>query len=292
MKLRALFARKKSIRTFEELKKCGAKIIGYHEKPGHREGAGSLYQDILSAHMLCALTGKILACPPVQYLHHHKSAGDTLEAYIKKWADVFKHLNLHQHNGKYSKKLLFLENPKATLDSLPENIFRTAVANLRTSFQGALPRPSVKKGEIVVHLRNGNPEDELQGERAVDYALFSETFNSKLNPKANLKKLLRLQQYLLQEKKIFFGRTEALKMTIISQGKLPGIEALGKTMEVEYCLDKHPVDSFVRMLNSDLLVIGQSSFSYVASLLRQNLSISLRRFRHRLPENCLTAEIF
>ena len=77
MKLRNLFARPKLIRTFEELQNSKEPIIAYREKPGHREGAGSLFQDIISAQILCNLAGKFLACPRIRYLHHHKSAGDT-----------------------------------------------------------------------------------------------------------------------------------------------------------------------------------------------------------------------
>jgi hypothetical protein len=84
MKLRNLFARPKLIRTFEELQNSKEPIIAYREKPGHREGAGSLFQDIISAQILCNLAGKFLACPRIRYLHHHKSAGDTLEAYLQK----------------------------------------------------------------------------------------------------------------------------------------------------------------------------------------------------------------
>jgi hypothetical protein len=292
MKLRNLFARPKLIRTFEELQNSKEPIIAYREKPGHREGAGSLFQDIISAQILCNLAGKFLACPRIRYLHHHKSAGDTLEVYLQKWADVFAPLDLHQNQDKYSLDHPYMENPKATLDSLPESQFEEGIRNLRELFTNGVSMAPQRDIEIAVHLRNGNPEDEIRGAQAVDYALYNETFSSELNPKSNLDRLLRIQAYLLQDKNRFFGKSQKLKMTIISQGKLRGIEALEKEMAVEYLLDEHPVLSFNRMLKSDLLIIGQSSFSYLASLLRKKGSISMRRFRHRLPENCLIAEIF
>lgn len=292
MKLRNLFARSKPIRTFEELKKCDAKVIGYHEKTGHREGAGSLYQDIISAHILCSLTGKVLACPPVQYLHHHKSAGDSLEIYLKKWEEVFSPLDLHRHAGKYSGRLPFLENPKGILDSLNLELFEAGIKNLRSCFHRNSHDPQKSSSIIAIHLRNENSEDELRGAQAIEYALFNETFNEKLNPKSNLARLIRVQHYLQKEKDRLFKNAQTLEIAIISQGNLPGIGALEKLMPVNYYLDEHPVLSFKRMLQSELLIIGQSSFSYLASLMRKNLSLSLQRFRHRLPENCLIVEIF
>jgi hypothetical protein len=292
MKPKSFFPNGKAIWTFEELRDSKESVIAYREKLGHREGAGSLFQDIISAQILCNLAGKVLACPRIRYLHHHKSNGDTLEEYVNKWDRVFASLDLYHHRKEFSEELPFIENPKATLDSLGSELFEVGLKDLRSRFQTRnrnLPGSAV---EIAVHLRNGNSEDEIRGPQAVDYALFNETFNPQLNPKSNLSRLMRVQRFLIQEKDWLFENAQTLRMTIISQGVLPGIESLEKLMPIEYYLDEHPVLSFERMLKSDLLIIGQSSFSYLASLVRRKRSLTLHRFRHRLPANCLIAEIF
>lgn len=291
MKLRNLFARSKPIRTFEELKKCDAKVIGYHEKTGHREGAGSLYQEAISAQILCDLAGKILACPPFHYLHHHQSAGDTLETYLQKWSNLFSPLQLHHYQSLWCARASYLENPKAMLDGLSEKLFENGVARMRQKFHESTP--SLIGGPcatVAIHLRNMNQEDEERGEAGTDYGYFSHTFNAQLNPEKNLERLIRLQKTLLARKHDLFSGAETLKLIIISQGVLPGIQTLEKVTSVEYYLDEHPTRSFQRMLESNLLVMAQSSFSYLACLLRYQPNLCLRRFRHRLPHNCSIAE--
>jgi len=287
-----LFRRTQPFREFRELKTAREPVVGYFERPGHREGAGSLYQDVISALLLCELAGKTLACPPFQYLHHYKSSGGSLEDYLKIWAAMFSALNLHRRRDLFHRKLPFIENPKAMLDSLSKPVFNQAVEKLRKKFPQPKPSQARKRFTLAIHLRNLNSEDEVRDQGGEAYGYFCQNLGQRQNPRRNLERLLHLQNYILKEKARVVAPKKKVLFQIISQGVLPGIRALEKKTEVEYVLDEHPVLSFRRMLEADLLVMASSSFSYLACLLRVGPTWALKRFRHQLPENCQVCEIF
>jgi len=289
---KTLLNRKRALREFKDLQASREPVIGYFERTGHREGAGSLYQEAISARLLCDLSGKTLACPPIQYLHHYKSSGSSLRAYLKTWNNVFSPLGLHLQEKTFHQNLPFIENPKAMLDSLPESVFQEAVEKLRIKFPPRNPPQAHRKYTLAIHLRNLNPEDEVREQGGEAYGYYGQNLGQALNPRRNLDRLLNLQNYILREKKRYVPKGKKLLIQIISQGHLPGIQALEKKCDVEYALDEHPARSFRRMLEADLLVMASSSFSYLACLLRARPSWALKRFRHQLPANCQICEIF
>jgi len=293
MKLRNLFARPKLIRTFEELQNSKEPIIAYREKPGHREGAGSLYQEALSAWVLCKLAGKSLACRPFQYLHHFQSSGGSLKEYLASWNSLLSPIGLHQNQDRFTEAVLEIENPKSMLDGLPEQHFNKAVNLLRASIWKSKNQNNKNSDCVVaIHIRNLNPYDEVRDQSGEAYGYFTENYGSSLNPDKNLQTLLRVQEFLLKEKNGLVEDNQKLVMQILSQGTLPGISVLEKRCLTKYFIDEHPADSFEKMLRADLLVMASSSFSYLASLLRNGPTLALRRFRHQLPLNCKICELF
>jgi hypothetical protein len=145
---------------------------------------------------------------------------------------------------------------------------------------------------VAIHIRNLNPYDEVRDQSGEAYGYFTQNYGSSLNPDKNLQTLLRVQEFLLKEKNGLVEDNQKLVMQILSQGTLPGISVLEKRCLTKYFIDEHPADSFEKMLRADLLVMASSSFSYLASLLRNGPTLALRRFRHQLPLNCKICELF
>lgn len=130
------------------------------------------------------------------------------------------------------------------------------------------------KTNIAVHLRRG---DIVKGQSTGEVGLTKRWLSTEyfLNAtKSSIK--------LLCEKGV---KKEDIVIHIFSQGKDSDYQAFEKLGVVEYHLDENPIDSFLKMVRSDLLIISKSSFSYKPALLADGIRVCPREFWHGYPED-------
>lgn len=72
---------------------------------------------------------------------------------------------------------------------------------------------------------------------------------------------------------------------LFSQGNEEDYRTFEKYGNVHYCLDMSPMDSFLHMVRSDILVISKSSFSYKPALLADGIRICPEHFWHGYPKD-------
>ena len=72
---------------------------------------------------------------------------------------------------------------------------------------------------------------------------------------------------------------------LFSQGKKQDFPEFADFLNLHYCLDMGPIDSFLHMVNADLLITSKSSFSYKPALLNRGLKICPQNFWHGYPED-------
>lgn len=72
---------------------------------------------------------------------------------------------------------------------------------------------------------------------------------------------------------------------LFSQGEEKDFPEFSAIPNLHYCLDMGPVDSFLHMVNADLLITSKSSFSYKPALLNKGLKICPQNFWHGYPED-------
>lgn len=78
---------------------------------------------------------------------------------------------------------------------------------------------------------------------------------------------------------------EDLRIYIFSQGNKEDFKEFDKYQNVSYCLDESEQETFGNLVNSDLLVMGKSSFSYDAALIQRGIRIYPNSFWGTCPES-------
>jgi hypothetical protein len=88
---------------------------------------------------------------------------------------------------------------------------------------------------------------------------------------------------ILQQSINKFANNEQYKIHIYSQGKIDDFDFILKNFKnnVIFHIDEYPIVSLYHMINSDLLIMSNSSFSYIAHLLSKNITIVRNNFYHR-----------
>ena len=98
---------------------------------------------------------------------------------------------------------------------------------------------------------------------------------------------------------IFNRKTQSLfvdkEYHIYSRSQTPGdlsqFEAFTKLgLPIKFHIDEHPLISLYHLINSDVKVLSNSSFSYISALYGKGLSISRTNFHHKIPENVLYSD--
>ncbi|MBU2880312.1 hypothetical protein [Aliiglaciecola lipolytica] len=72
---------------------------------------------------------------------------------------------------------------------------------------------------------------------------------------------------------------------LFSQGKPEDFNDFNRFRNVNLCLDMNAIDSFLHMVNADLLITSKSSFSYKPALLSNGIKISPSSFWHGYPKS-------
>jgi len=83
-----------------------------------------------------------------------------------------------------------------------------------------------------------------------------------------------------------------VQVFLFSQAKIDGFSEFEKFRNVRYCLDMGPVESFLHLVNADLLISSKSSFSYKPALISKGVHICPATFWHDYPsdENYILAD--
>lgn len=71
---------------------------------------------------------------------------------------------------------------------------------------------------------------------------------------------------------------------LFSQGKEEDYQSFEQYGQVNYCLDKGAMESFLMMVRADVLVISKSSFSYKPALLADGIRVCPPHFWHGYPD--------
>lgn len=79
-------------------------------------------------------------------------------------------------------------------------------------------------------------------------------------------------------------QAKPIKIYLFSQGKKEDFFNFEKFGSIQYCLEMDAHDSFLHMVNADLLITSKSSFSYKPALLSRGIKICPRDFWHGYPD--------
>jgi hypothetical protein len=70
---------------------------------------------------------------------------------------------------------------------------------------------------------------------------------------------------------------------LFSEGVDSDFSEFEQFYNLHFCLDMNAQDSFLHMVNADLLITSKSSFSYKPALLNRNIKVCPRDFWHGYP---------
>jgi O-antigen/teichoic acid export membrane protein len=121
---------------------------------------------------------------------------------------------------------------------------------------------------IAVHVRRGDISD----------ALVSGNENLKMrwqNTDYFMNVLANALSNLHTDKKI--------DIYIFSQGNIQDFQEFDRFENVHYCLEMDAMESFLHMVNADMLITSKSSFSYKPALLNKGIKICPKDFWHGYP---------
>jgi hypothetical protein len=81
---------------------------------------------------------------------------------------------------------------------------------------------------------------------------------------------------------------------LFSQGEIKDFPEFNEFSNLHFCLDMNAQDSFLHMVNADLLITSKSSFSYKPALLSKGVKICPEDFWHGYPnhEDFILADSF
>lgn len=119
----------------------------------------------------------------------------------------------------------------------------------------------VRRGDIVIGQENQNPNLLLRWQ-GNDY--FEKVLRSTI---ANLKTQKPIAIYLF------------------SQGEIKDFPEFKQFDDLHFCLDMNAQDSFLHLVNADLLITSKSSFSYKPALLNKGIKICPKDFWHGYPDS-------
>lgn len=264
------------------------------------EGAGSVYQHLLSAWIISRHIGYDYYHRKPNYVHHKEgdTFGDDWErifhflemtscAEVTKPVQKIKSLmNCNEINKNFSYDVSFM------IKALDKIMHHCNLNELRDNFYQYMqykPKQMLWKNEntirICLHLRNSNKNDVLFGNQTLPWEVFSMNYNVPNQNHEFYKKYYT--NMLVQLRYIFMKRGKNVEFHIFSQGD-PKIfncfEEIGGFVHLD---EVSATDSFWHFLYADVFVMGKSSFSLLAGLLNRNIKIMRNYFRVTLPKETI-----
>ncbi len=263
------------------------------------EAIGSLYQREILAYLVSLKLNFYFKRSKLFYYKKHNP-----KFKILKFNKLFKFLN----NSKLIKnnyqtvdvKSLNFVNQNNILYNLPFHISEKIISNtnfkdknfiinkLRKHFWFYNKKIKNKKNfkSLVLHIRNKSKGDVIFGDNTLPYQIYS--YNYKLpnnNPSFYTDWYVALVRKILNENKT----SKKIKIFICSTGKTRDFRELynrlNKICETKLWLNKDEFKTFKKMITADHLVLSQSSFSYLASLISKGKKYIRNGFRHPLSQD-------
>ena len=157
----------------------------------------------------------------------------------------------------------FYRNQYGVIDAI-QHKFHTAPARIKDqlifdskSFNIAI---HVRRGDIIIGQENQNP-NLLMRWQGNDY----------------FEKVLRKVVATIETDK-------PIAIYLFSQGEISDFQEFKKFENLHFCLDMNAQDSFLHMVNADLLISSKSSFSYKPALLSKGIKVCPKNFWHGYPD--------
>lgn len=230
------------------------------------EGAGSLFQSIVSTYALSKLFGDKFFYTSPTYIHHWKSNGVDLQRYISDWEKLFAFLPVFS-SGSPSHNL---SNPKPCLDYFFPEFEKKFPSHLSSMFWehcSYVPSENFFSGPALAwHIRASNPEDSTTDPA---YELFRPSY---------VPRYLKLAERL----KEMFPEAE---LHIFSQGPESNFSAFSEISTLH--LDTYAPDTFWHLAKADYLFQAKSSFSYLAGLMNSGKVLLSGNFRHAMGKDTI-----
>ncbi len=140
--------------------------------------------------------------------------------------------------------------------------------------------------QIVLHIRNSSKGDTIFGNDTLPYQLFSFDYGLPNNNPIFYKKwYVSMVRKIIKENK----SSKKLKIYICSTGKKKDFfylkKELSKFCQTNFYLNIDEYKTFKKMILADYLVLSQSSFSYLASMISNGKKYIRNGFRHPLPSD-------
>jgi hypothetical protein len=123
---------------------------------------------------------------------------------------------------------------------------------------------SPDKFNIAVHVRRfmKNEVEQLWEKRGLDNSYY-------------VNALTKVLMVLKESKKA--------QVYLFSQAKIDDFSEFEKFRNIHYCLEMGPMESFLHMVNADLLISSKSSFSYKPALIAKGVNVCPATFWHNYP---------
>ena len=264
------------------------------------EAVGSLYQrEILAYLVSLKIYFKFCRSKFDFYKKHNKNIK------IKKFDNLFQFLNNSKIPQK-KKNLVKISSSKqlhkdSMIYNIPFHVSEKIITNTslleRTklikkfrrefwSFNKKKINKDNKSFTIVLHIRNKSKGDTISGMSTLPYQIFNYDYGLPNNNPIFYKKW-----YLLIVKKILseINSSKKKKILICSTGKKSDFlllkKELDKICKTDLYLNIDEFKTFKKMITADYLVLSQSSFSYLASLISNGKKYIRNGFRHPLSSD-------
>ena len=261
------------------------------------EAAGSLYQREVLAYLVSLNNSfKFIRSKLFFYKKHNPNIN------IKKFDNLFKFFNnIKFLNSKY-KIFIVLNEASIKKDkkiyNIPFHISEKIIANLNVKRRDYLIKKFRKQFwsknkkikqktnylNIVLHIRNKSKGDIIKGDSTLPYQLFSHDYKLPNNNPVFYKNwYISVVNKILRENPKF----KKVIVSVCSTGESLDFKdlffELSKICKIKKIINIDEFETFKTMINADHLVLSQSSFSYLASLINNKKKYIRNGFRHPLP---------
>ena len=94
-----------------------------------------------------------------------------------------------------------------------------------------------------------------------------------------------------KNKSLFIDKEYHIYSRSQTPGDLSQFESFTKLgLPIKFHIDEHPLISLYHLINSDVKVLSNSSFSYISSIYGEGVSIARTNFHHKIPDNVIYSE--
>lgn len=150
-----------------------------------------------------------------------------------------------------------------------------AIVPLRQKFQNA---PARENDSLIYDKKNFNIAIHVQQRQLI---------TGKMNLKANLLTYRKKTDYYVKvlENVLKINKTtKPIAIYLFSQATKSDLKKFEHFNNIHFCLEMNEQDSFLHMVNAEVLINSESSFSYKPALLNKNKKVCPKKFWHGYPK--------